>query len=232
MTYPAHARRQLSDVLSPAVLRGLQDLCVQHVAPKAAAEDRMVLLSSMVMADDRWRPIVATALATEPDVVEGWLLGCPPMPGSLERRSERTGIRSFEAAAHAEQVHRDQVRHRAQQVARHRAQQPHPDALPQDWCATARAAATVQQVASALGMAERHRALGPCPACHEQTRGHHDRRPPVGVRREGSGWRCHRCHEGGDAIHLVAWSLLGTRTWTDRAGRETVGRWFADHGWC
>lgn len=232
MTYPDYARRRLHDVLSPAVLTGLRSLCESHVAPRAQPEDRLLLLSTLAEADDRWRPIVATALATDPDVVEGWLLGCPPVPGSLARRSERSGIRSFAAAEQAEQVHRQQARHRAQEVARHRAQQPGAASLPHDWCATVRASATVQQVAAALGMVERHRAIGPCPACHEDHRGKHDRRPPVGVRGDGSGWRCHRCHEGGDAIHLVAWSLLGARTWTDRDGRETVGRWFADHGWC
>ncbi len=67
----------------------------------------------------------------------------------------------------------------------------------------------VAEVATGLGLVGDARRGFACPACQVERR---DRaRFAVGLRRDGAGWRCHRCGEGGDAIDLVAWSLAGAR---------------------
>jgi len=83
----------------------------------------------------------------------------------------------------------------------------------------------VGEVAEALGLDGDPRRGFACPACREERR---DRtRFAIGLRRDGAGWRCHRCGEGGDAIDLVAWHLGGAR-FRD-LGAEDRGRvraWF------
>jgi hypothetical protein len=91
---------------------------------------------------------------------------------------------------------------------------------------------TVAAVASDLGL-KLQRGTMPCPGCGAERRGSSDRRGPVGVRRDGLGWRCHRCQAGGDALDLVAVSLHGDRARELAPDdlREVRG-WCADHGWC
>lgn len=231
--YPAHARRTLEEVLGPRTCAALRAVCVDHVAPKVEPAARMAYLSSLAMDDDRWRPIIAAALATDPDLVESWLLGTAiPVPGSLDRRSAHTGILSFAAAEKAETVERQRAQHRAREAARERAHAHHDTPLPREWWATARQTATVQQVAKALDMTITRAGIGPCPACTATTRGGHDKRPPIVPRRDGQGWTCYACSATGDALHLACHVLIGARKWADREQRETVGRWFASHGWC
>ena len=79
--------------------------------------------------------------------------------------------------------------------------------------AAVRAAGAVA-VAVRLGFRQiGERTLSPCPACGSKLRSSRgrDRRGPVGVRVDGMGWRCHRCHEGGDAVTLAAWAVAGSR---------------------
>ncbi len=83
----------------------------------------------------------------------------------------------------------------------------------------------VADVAAGLGLVGDPRRGFACPACQVERR---DRaRFAIGLRRDGAGWRCHRCGEGGDAIDLVAWSLGGAR-FRDLGGedRRRVRDWF------
>jgi len=75
---------------------------------------------------------------------------------------------------------------------------------------------TVQAVAAELGVeatVRSNRWSAPCPACnaakrHTKSR---DKRGAVGVRSDGSGWRCFQCDEAGDALDFVAWHVGGGR---------------------
>ena len=73
---------------------------------------------------------------------------------------------------------------------------------------------------------------GPCPCCGAERRGGEKTpRPPVGIRRDRLGWRCHLCEARGDGPALAAAVLLGTPK-PDRAGWGTVRDWYAARGWC
>jgi hypothetical protein len=52
--------------------------------------------------------------------------------------------------------------------------------------------------------------LSPCPNCGAERRSSSDRRGPIGLRRDGKGWVCHRCKTSGDALTLAALSLTGS----------------------
>ncbi|MFT5686907.1 MAG: hypothetical protein ACI8RZ_007864, partial [Myxococcota bacterium] len=59
-----------------------------------------------------------------------------------------------------------------------------------------------------LGMHSRGNRCWPCPACNEETAGSKDRRKgPISFNHIG--WRCHRCDQGGRALDLAAWVMLG-----------------------
>lgn len=60
-----------------------------------------------------------------------------------------------------------------------------------------------------LGLLPGTRNTFACPACHAALRARGERRGPVGLTREGTGWRCHRCHAGGSGVDLAAYALLG-----------------------
>ena len=75
---------------------------------------------------------------------------------------------------------------------------------PSLWTALADAGVKVDRAADALGLARAgHDARGPCPCCSADRRGSSDARGPIGVRRDGRGWTCHRCDARGDAAALV-----------------------------
>jgi len=79
-----------------------------------------------------------------------------------------------------------------------------------DWLAQVRALG-VPTVAVAFGLTSTGgRGLSPCPSCGATTRhpSRGDRRGAVGVRPDGTGWRCFQCEAGGDAVTLAA--LLAT----------------------
>ena len=69
------------------------------------------------------------------------------------------------------------------------------------------------EVGRAFGMAhdERRNALSPCPACGAERRHpkRGDRRPAIGLRRDGKGWQCHACDITGDAVTLAALHTVG-----------------------
>jgi hypothetical protein len=71
------------------------------------------------------------------------------------------------------------------------------------------------QLGNALGLTFRERpapgSLSPCPTCGELRRGSGDRRGPVGLTRNGAGWRCHRCGASGSAVDLAALVVLGRK---------------------
>ena len=93
-----------------------------------------------------------------------------------------------------------------------------------DWTGELRAAGLLT-VAGALGMDLRAgRSLSPCPACGAERRGRGDRRGPIGVRRDGLGWHCHRCRAHGDAVTLACWRRFG-------ASMADPGRWSELRGW-
>lgn len=70
--------------------------------------------------------------------------------------------------------------------------------------------ADVSAVAAALGLqSTRGNAVKPCPACNAEQRGSADRRGPVGLRPDGTGWRCFRCDASGDAPELASYKLHG-----------------------
>lgn len=70
---------------------------------------------------------------------------------------------------------------------------------------------TVAQVASTVGLTPGRSGLGPCPACNAERRSSSDRRPPVGLRPDGQGWRCFTCDVSGDALDIAAWVREGAR---------------------
>lgn len=87
-------------------------------------------------------------------------------------------------------------------------------------------------VAGGLGLEVRRGALTPCPACNADRRGSTDRRAPIGLRPDESGWRCHSCGVAGDGLRLATLALTGK---PDRlTGEEwgTVRAWYASQGWC
>ncbi len=55
------------------------------------------------------------------------------------------------------------------------------------------------------------RRVGPCPACNATRRGRADPRPPIGLRPDQRGWRCHACGAQGDGLDLAAWVVRGSR---------------------
>jgi len=94
-----------------------------------------------------------------------------------------------------------------------------------DWVEDARVT-PFPHVAASLGMAEKAKRWGPCPACGAAST-RNDRRPPVG-RVNGKGWICNACREGGDVLDLVSFALHGVRA--SKAGRsfKRIGLWFGD----
>lgn len=109
------------------------------------------------------------------------------------------------------------------------------DVLPIDRWAQARLV-SVPEVAAALGLTVgrgRPPSWGPCPACGAERRGKEDPRLPLGVRRDGAGWRCHACQESGDALDLAARVVVGVRA-AEARGEKAAALlgWYAAHGWC
>lgn len=87
----------------------------------------------------------------------------------------------------------------------------------------------VAAVAPELGLAERRSdSLAPCPVCFAEARSSSEPngRGPIGLRRDGAGWQCHRCKASGDAVNLVAARLLG------RVKCESADDWRAVRAWC
>ncbi len=99
------------------------------------------------------------------------------------------------------------------------------------WFEDARAV-SVAAVAGALGLTVHRNALAPCPACNTERRGSTDRRPPVGMRGDGNGWRCHACGASGDGIALASLVLVGEAGALSGPQWGEVRAWYASQGWC
>lgn len=87
-------------------------------------------------------------------------------------------------------------------------------------------------VFNAIGMSERKRTWGPCPACGATQRGSEDGRGPIGVNARG-GWACHAgsCDAKGDAVTALSYHL--TRSDSPRDGNwDAIRDFAAEHGWC
>jgi archaellum biogenesis ATPase FlaH len=95
-------------------------------------------------------------------------------------------------------------------------------------------AQTLAVVAPRIGLRPgRLGSWGPCPACNEDARGKDDRRGPIGAAKDGKGWRCHRCQEGGDVLDLVAMVRAGRSTSQFTGAEWTELRQFcAEASWC
>ncbi len=65
----------------------------------------------------------------------------------------------------------------------------------------------LREVARVLGYTVGRKGIAPCPACGEERRGGSDKRAPVGITRDGGGWRCWSCDARGGRTDLVARSL-------------------------
>lgn len=101
------------------------------------------------------------------------------------------------------------------------------------WWEEARSA-PISTVAHELGLV-RSKGIGPCPACNQGARGSADKRPPIGLRPDGKGWRCFCCQAGGDSLTLAAYALTGDKDLRGegkRSARAAVRAWFAARGWC
>lgn len=96
-----------------------------------------------------------------------------------------------------------------------------------DWIAPIRSSRSVLDVAASLGRSVRGQRFGPCPACAVEATGHRDRRPPVGVARNGEGWRCFACDASGDVVDVAALVLEGAAlSDLDPDRRARVRAWF------
>lgn len=230
--YPQYAERCLQDVLRPDEVDALRELC-RWVAGRVDAPQRMAYLSSYAQDVDGWAEVVAAALATEPNVVESWLLGGAPVPGSMERLRRARGVATYAEAASMAQER--EARARAQRVAElskraHGGGQAPVNGLPRDWLDRA-SAAPLLDVVEQLGLRVRGNGLGPCPCCGADRRGEHDKRPPVLLLHGGSGWRCLRCDASGGSLMLVQATLHGRPRWTSPEERTAVGAWMQARGW-
>lgn len=90
----------------------------------------------------------------------------------------------------------------------------------------------ITHVFNAIGMSERKRTWGPCPACKATQRGSEDGRGPVGVNAYG-GWACHAgsCGAKGDAVTALAYHLTGSDSPRD-GNWDAIRDYAAEHGWC
>lgn len=91
---------------------------------------------------------------------------------------------------------------------------------------------SISVVFTEIGMSERKKTWGPCPACGATKRGSEDGRGPVGVNALG-GWACHAsgCGAKGDTVTALSYHL--TRSDSPKDGNWDVIRDFAaDRGWC
>lgn len=101
------------------------------------------------------------------------------------------------------------------------------------WIEELKRGTTFAQVASTIGMTERHRRYAPCPAC-KRSRSDNDARPTVTVGASGA-WKCHSCHAKGDAVALLCYHVTGeespsTEGWEQVRAFSTSNGWIRDTG--
>lgn len=93
----------------------------------------------------------------------------------------------------------------------------------------------VLTAAHAFGLTVTGRMFGPCPRCDRESRGTRDKRPPIGIRPDGLGFECQRCHESarGDVVNLaVLVATRGAELRLDRSNAPDVRRACASAGLC
>jgi hypothetical protein len=93
----------------------------------------------------------------------------------------------------------------------------------------------ILSAAAAFGLKISGRMFGPCPRCGREKRGSSDGRPPLGVRPDGRGFECQRCHEDakGDVVNLaVLVASNGDAIALTKANRADVRRACAAAGLC
>lgn len=99
------------------------------------------------------------------------------------------------------------------------------------WIEEIKTNVTAAQVAGWIGMTGRLRSWGPCPACSAERRGKADRRGPVGMNGQASGWECHACGTKGDAVELACLAVLDcSSSEADAQGWKVLREWFAERG--
>ncbi|MGI9554812.1 MAG: DnaB-like helicase C-terminal domain-containing protein [Vampirovibrionia bacterium] len=70
----------------------------------------------------------------------------------------------------------------------------------------------IDSVLSEVGMKRmRMNSLSPCPSCNREHRNKTDKRGPIGVNPESTGWACFRCGASGDIIDLVSFNLHSSK---------------------
>lgn len=70
----------------------------------------------------------------------------------------------------------------------------------------------IDSVLSEVGMKRmRMNSISPCPSCGREHRNKTDKRGPIGVNQEATGWACFRCGASGDVIDLVSFSLCNNK---------------------
>ncbi len=89
----------------------------------------------------------------------------------------------------------------------------------------------ISSIAGSLGfnLGQGGRSAGPCPCCKASQRSSKDKRLPVGIRPDDTGWRCQHCHQTGDGLDLVSWELGGSR-YKELHNKHDVNQWFQSFG--
>jgi len=81
-------------------------------------------------------------------------------------------------------------------------------------------------VASALGLTIRKNTVSPCPSCGAEKRGSHDKRLPIGCKKNLQGSMCHSCKATGNTIDLISYTLQGNRyRELDKDSRKSIMIW-------
>jgi archaellum biogenesis ATPase FlaH len=95
------------------------------------------------------------------------------------------------------------------------------------WIAAVKAHDLTQLLPMAGRTPGRLGSFGPCPACGQEHRGSDDRRGACGMAGDRRGWTCHRCGVKGDALDLLAYARIGSRS-----SDLTRDQWADLRDWC
>lgn len=99
------------------------------------------------------------------------------------------------------------------------------------WPDEAKARATVEEVAVALGLAIRQKGAVRGFTCPVHGKDHSDGKPSGRIVHKGQGWKCWACDIGGTNVTLACYVLTGQRR-PERLDWFRVREWFAARGWC
>ena len=85
----------------------------------------------------------------------------------------------------------------------------------------------IPRVATDLGMKiGKSQRWGPCPSCGSNPK----KRPPVYLHHRDTAWTCSRCEEGGDAIDLISFAIVGTKGRNAGPRFQEVVAWLEERG--